>query len=110
VVNNPFHKPGKRPPAAPLLARLMAGLQQRQQNKPPPPVLKIVLALFLGGIWMLAGVVLGAVAAFFVYAMTPEGPNRIAPALFVLAACASAGAIYGLITARKIASINDNNS
>ena len=62
-------------------ARLDA-IQANSADGQPSKIFLWILLLFFIFLWWFKGVMLGVVTAFFVYLVTPEGPERGWPALY----------------------------
>ena len=56
-----------------------------------------ILMLFFTCLWWFKGVLAGVVGAFFVYLLTPEGPERGWPALFAFVGIALMIGLFGTV-------------
>ena len=56
-----------------------------------------LLMLFFVCLWWFMGVLAGIVSAFFVYLVTPDGPDRGWPALYAFVGIALATGLFGTV-------------
>ena len=78
-----------------ILYRLLYRLREHFDENQATRIQIGLLALFYAGLWWGIGVLAGCVLAFFVFVVTPNGPERSWPAVYVLFGTIGLCGIFG---------------